>query len=71
MTVREAVRLSQPFFSFCRNVGPEMYVNGRVIPTGTLVSYPVGYVHHDPALYVDPWKFDPARPQPEDNLAYL
>jgi cytochrome P450 len=71
MLVREAVRLSQAFVSFRRNVGPEMYIDGKVIPTGALVAYPAADVHLDPALYPDPWKFDPARPQPKGNLTYL
>jgi cytochrome P450 len=71
MVVREAVRLSQAFVAFRRNVGPGMYIDGKVIPTGALVAYPAADVHLDPALYPDPWKFDPARPQPKGNLTYL
>jgi cytochrome P450 len=71
MLVREAVRLSQGFVSFRRNVGPEMYIDGKVIPTGALVAYPAADVHLDPTLYPDPWKFDPARPQPKGNLTFL
>ena len=71
MLVREAVRLSQAFVAFRRNVGPEMYIDGKIIPRGALVAYPVSNVHLDPALYPDPWKFDPARPQPKGNLTYL
>jgi cytochrome P450 len=69
--IREAIRLSQPFVAFRRNVGPEMYIDGKVIPTGSLVVHPAASVHLYPALYPDPWKFDPARPQPKGNLAYL
>jgi sterol 14-demethylase len=71
MLVREAIRLSQAFVSFRLNVGPEMYIDGKVIPRGALVAYPGADVHLDPALYPDPWKFDPARPQPKGNLTYL
>jgi cytochrome P450 len=71
MLVREAVRLSQAFVSFRLNVGPEMYIDGKVIPRGALVAYPAASVHLDPVLYPDPWKFDPARPQPKGNLTYL
>jgi len=48
-----------------------MYIDGKVIPRGALVAYPGADVHLDPALYPDPWKFDPARPQPKGNLTYL
>jgi sterol 14-demethylase len=73
MVVREAVRLSQPFVSFRRNVGSEMYINGKVIPTptGAVVAYSAADVHLDAALYPGPWRFDPARPQPKGNLTYL
>jgi cytochrome P450 len=71
MLVREAIRLSQAFVSFRLNVGPEMYIDGKVIPRGALVAYPGADVHLDPALYPDPWKFDPARPQPKDSLTFL
>jgi len=71
MLIRESVRLSQGFVSFRRNVGPDMYIDGKVIPTGALVAYPSADVHLDPDLYPDPWKFDPARPPPKANLAYL
>ena len=71
MVIREVIRLSQAYVAFRRNVGPEMYIDGKVIPTGTLVAYPAANVHLDSALYPDPWKFDPTRPQPKGNLTYL
>ena len=71
MLIREAIRLSQAYVAFRRNVGPEMYIDGKVIPTGALVAYPAADVHLDPALYPDPWKFDPERPHPKGNLTYL
>ena len=71
MLIREAIRLSQAYVAFRRNVGPEMYIDGKVIPTGALVAYPAANVHLDPDLYPDPWKFDPTRPQPKGYLTYL
>ncbi len=71
MLIRESIRLSQAYVAFRRNVGPEMYIDGKVIPTGALVAYPAADVHVDPAFYPDPWKFDPTRPQPQGNLTYL
>jgi len=71
MLIREAIRLSQAYVAFRRNVGPAMYIDGKVIPTGALVAYPAANVHLDPALYPDPWKFDPTRPQPKGSLTYL
>jgi len=54
-----------------RNVGPDIYIDGKVIPTGTLVVYPLADVHLNPTIYPDPWKFDPERSQLKGNLAYL
>ena len=48
-----------------------MYIDGKVIPRGTLVAYPTADVHLDPDLYPDPWKFNPACPQPKGDLTYL
>ena len=69
--IREAVRLYQAYVAFHLNVGPKMYIDGKVIPRGTLVAYPTADVHLDPDLYPDPWKFDHARPQPKGKLTYL
>ncbi|KAH9029058.1 cytochrome P450 [Lactarius pseudohatsudake] len=63
MLIRETLRIAQPHTAARRNVGPEMYIDGKVIPTGTLVVYPFYDVHLNPALYPDPWRFDPTRPQ--------
>jgi Cytochrome P450 len=71
LLIREALRIAQPHVATRRNVGPTMYIDGKVIPTGTLVVYPFSSVHLNPALYPDPWKFDPARSQPKADLTYL
>ncbi|KAH9057069.1 cytochrome P450 [Lactarius deliciosus] len=63
MLIRETLRIAQPHTAARRNVGPETYIDGKVIPTGTLVVYPFSDVHLNPALYPDPWRFDPTRPQ--------
>ena len=62
MLIRETLRIAQPHMAMRRNVGPETYIDGKVIPTGTLVVYPFYNVHLNPALYPDPWRFDPTRP---------
>ena len=71
MLIHETLRIAQPHVAMRRNLGPEMYVDDKIIPTGTLLVYPFANVHLDPALYPDPWKFDPTRSRPKDNLAYL
>ena len=59
--VRETLRIAQPHTAMRRNLGPEVYINDKVIPTGAYVVYPFSDVHLDPELYPYPWKFNPAR----------
>jgi hypothetical protein len=44
-----------------RNVGPELYIDNKAIPTGAYVIYPFSDVHLDPEIYPNPWWFDPGR----------
>ena len=44
-----------------RNLGPEIYIDNKIIPTDAYVIYPFSDVHLDPDLYPDPWQFDPDR----------
>ena len=47
---------------------------GRKIPAGSAVMAPTWYIHHDPEVWPDPWKFDPERFSPEnrfDNFRYF
>ncbi|KAH9018679.1 cytochrome P450 [Lactarius pseudohatsudake] len=75
MLIRETLRIAQPHTAARRNVGAETYIDGKVIPTGTLVVYPFSDVHLNPVLYPDPWRFDPTRPQlqadSEGDLSWL
>jgi cytochrome P450 len=71
MLIHETLRIAQPHVAMRQNIGPEMCIDGKTIPTGSLVVYPSADVHLNPALYPDPWKFDPARPKPTGNLTYL
>lgn len=64
--IRETTRVAQPHTAMRRNLGPELYINNKIIPTGAYVIYPFSDVHLDPELYPDPWKFDPARPEVKD-----
>ncbi|KAF8155617.1 cytochrome P450 [Crassisporium funariophilum] len=59
--IRETTRVAQPHTAMRRNLGPELYINNKIIPTGAYVIYPFSDVHLDPELYPDPWKFDPSR----------
>ncbi|TFK34453.1 cytochrome P450 [Crucibulum laeve] len=62
--IRETTRIAQPHTAMRRNLGPELYINNKIIPTGAYVIYPFSDVHLDPELYPDPWKFDPGRKEP-------
>ncbi|KAG6884385.1 hypothetical protein C0993_011677 [Termitomyces sp. T159_Od127] len=59
--IKETTRVAQPHTAMRRNLGPPLYIDGKLVPTGAYVIYPFSDVHLDPALYPDPWKFDPGR----------
>ncbi|KIK68607.1 hypothetical protein GYMLUDRAFT_153403 [Collybiopsis luxurians FD-317 M1] len=67
--IRETLRVAQPHTAMRRNLGPEMHIDGHLIPSGAYVVYPFSDVHLNPDIYDDPWKFDPSR-QPETKTAY-
>lgn len=67
--IKETLRIAQPHTAMRRNLGPEIHINGKVVPTGAYVVYPFSDVHLDPDLYPNPWKFDPAR-QEETKTAF-
>lgn len=60
--IRETLRIAQPHSAMRRNLGPDLYIENKRVPTGSYVIYPFSDVHLDPELYPDPWKFDPSRP---------
>ena len=62
--IRETMRIAQPHTAMRRNLGPELYINKKTIPTGAYVIYPFSDVHLNPEIYADPWKFDPSRKEP-------
>ncbi|KAG6820270.1 hypothetical protein H0H93_003100 [Arthromyces matolae] len=59
--IKETTRVAQPHTAMRRNLGPPLYIDGKLIPTGAYVVYPFSDVHLDPTIYPDPWKFDPGR----------
>ena len=70
--IRETLRLAQPHAAMRRNLGKEVSIEGKTIPTGAYVIYPFSDVHLDPSLYPDPWRFDPAREFPSKaSFAYV
>ncbi|KAG6897246.1 hypothetical protein C0992_003136 [Termitomyces sp. T32_za158] len=59
--IKETTRVAQPHTAMRRNLGPPLYIDGKLVPTGAYVIYPFSDVHLDSTLYPDPWKFDPGR----------
>ncbi|KAJ6543819.1 cytochrome P450 [Mycena sp. CBHHK59/15] len=62
--IRETLRVAQPHTAMRRNLGPDVYIGDKRVPSGAYVVYPFSDVHLDPALYPEPWRFDPARQEP-------
>ncbi|EPQ52237.1 cytochrome P450 [Gloeophyllum trabeum ATCC 11539] len=60
--IRETLRLAQPHTAMRRNVGPDLVIDGKTVPSGAYVVYPFSDVHLDADIYPDPWRFDPGRP---------
>ncbi|KAG5643635.1 hypothetical protein DXG03_000561 [Asterophora parasitica] len=59
--IKETTRVAQPHTAMRRNLGPPVYIDGKIVPTGAYVVYPFSDVHMDARLYPDPWAFNPAR----------
>ena len=62
--MREALRLFPPLTSMPRMCTRDTEFNGYLIPAGTLVGIFPFHVHHMPALWTDPLRFDPERFSP-------
>lgn len=63
--IRETTRVAQPHTAMRRNLGPNLYIEDKIVPSGAYVIYPFSDVHLDESIYPDPWKFDPSRPEPD------
>ncbi|KAK7470047.1 hypothetical protein VKT23_001484 [Stygiomarasmius scandens] len=59
--IRETLRVAEPYSAMRKNLGSDVYIDGKLIPSGAYVVYPFSDVHLNPDLYPDPWKFDPGR----------
>ena len=44
-----------------RQCSKDVVVKGVTIPKGTVIAFPIYYLHHNPELWQDPEKFDPER----------
>lgn len=59
--VHEALRICPPAPVIVRSAMRDAVVDGYLIPAGTQVMVGVYAMHHDPALWPDPERFDPDR----------
>ncbi len=65
MAFKEALRLLPPVPSTPRQALRDFSFRGHPIPAGTQVGISASAVHHDPALWPEPERFDPTRFAPE------
>ena len=64
----ESMRVYPPIPSHIgRWAAQERTIQGKTIPQHCAVSAAVWVLHHDPAFWDDPWKFDPERFAPENR----
>ncbi|HEY5880066.1 MAG TPA: cytochrome P450 [Nakamurella sp.] len=59
--IHEALRLCPPAPIIVRSAMRDTVVDGHLIPAGTQVIVGAYVMHHDPALWPDPERFDPDR----------
>ncbi|KAG1876184.1 cytochrome P450 [Suillus subluteus] len=69
--IRETLRIAQPHTAMRRNLGPDVTIDGKTIPSGAYVVYPFSDVHLNPDLYPDPWRFDPSREEATAPFGYV
>lgn len=68
MVISEGLRLYGPIPNFFgRWAEQESEIMGYKIPKGSAILAPIWYIHHDPNVWPDPWKFDPERFSPENK----
>lgn len=60
MVFKEAMRLYPPAYVIARRALQDVEVEGRRIEKGHLVVINIIGMHHDPALFPDPERFDPS-----------
>lgn len=59
--VKEVLRFWTPVPDVLRVVAKPLELKGWTIPSGTQICACVWLTHFDPAIYDDPWRFDPDR----------
>ncbi len=66
LCLKDSIRLQLLGAAFRRNIsGRDVAVGNEVIPNGAFVTYHLGDIHANPAIYRDPEKWDPSRYLPD------
>jgi sterol 14-demethylase len=52
-------------------MGPDVYFDGKIVPSGSYAVYSFADVHLDESIYPDPWRFDPDRPEPKATMGWV
>lgn len=68
--VEEVLRIDPPVLMTARVCREESEVAGRRIAVGTLVATVLGGANRDPDVFAEPHRFDVARPNARDHLAF-
>lgn len=69
--IRESLRLYPPAWSFTRTAVERDELGGYAIPKGAIVIISPWVNHRLPRFWKDPERFDPSRPEPEENYVYM
>ncbi|KAJ2949959.1 hypothetical protein O0L34_g11282 [Tuta absoluta] len=63
--IKESLRIYPSVFFMARLINEDVMLGGYLVPGGVVIHVHVYDLHHDPAIYPDPEKFDPDRFLPE------
>ena len=67
--VKESMRIYPPAWITTRQAAHDTTLGGEPLQKGRVVIVNIWGVHHNPAYFPDPWKFDPERFTPEHEKA--
>ncbi|RJO70686.1 cytochrome P450 [Nocardia panacis] len=68
--VEEVLRYEPPVFITARSALTDVELEGVPLPQGSMVMLSLGGANRDPAVFTDPQRFDIARPNAGEHLAF-
>ena len=68
--VEEALRLASPTQGLYRKVTRDVDIDGATVPAGDRVLVMFAAANRDPAMFPDPERFDPDRPNVRNHVAF-